>query len=218
MRATSPSIGVLYEHPEWFRPLFAELDRREIRYDRILATDLNFDPSDRATRYALVLNRLSPSAYLRGHGHTLFAGLAYLRHLEIMGVPVINGADAFALELSKTAQISLLARLGLPHPPTRVINVAAQARTPSSLLNTMKRLIAARRSSLAFGRGTIEFLRPRNPRVLAYVRRYQREALLVVRVHEEAGAPILDDLRQTAHPGGDDRLPECEGQLGNRAL
>ncbi len=127
MRATSPSIGVLYEHPEWFRPLFAEFDRRGIRYDRILATDLNFDPSDRATPYALVLNRLSPSAYLRGHGHTLFAGLAYLRYLEIMDVRVVNGADAFGLELSKTAQISLLARLGLPHPPTRVINGAAQA-------------------------------------------------------------------------------------------
>ncbi len=127
MRATSPSIGVLYEHPEWFRPLFAEFDRRAIRYDRILATDLNFAPSDFTTRYALVLNRLSPSAYLRGHGHTLFAGLAYLRYLEIMGVPVVNGADAFGLELSKTAQISLLARLGLPHPPTRVINAAAQA-------------------------------------------------------------------------------------------
>ncbi len=127
MRATSPSIGVLYEHPEWFRPLFAEFDRRAIRYDRILATDLNFDPSDLATRYALVLNRLSPSAYLRGHGHTLFAGLAFLRYLAIMGVPIVNGADAFGLELSKTAQISLLARLGLPHPPTRVINAAAQA-------------------------------------------------------------------------------------------
>ncbi|MGH2402865.1 MAG: ATP-grasp domain-containing protein, partial [bacterium] len=120
-------MAVLYEHPEWFRPLFAELERRGIRYDRILATDLNFDPADRTIPYALVVNRMSPSAYVRSHGHAIFAAFAYLRHLEIMGIPVVNGADAFGLELSKTAQISLLARLALPHPPTRVINTPKQA-------------------------------------------------------------------------------------------
>ena len=51
----------------------------------------------------------------------------------------------------------------------QAMNVAAQHRTPSSLLNTMRGLIAARRTSPAFGRGAIEFLRPRNPRVIAYV-------------------------------------------------
>jgi glutathione synthase/RimK-type ligase-like ATP-grasp enzyme len=127
MPSASPRFAVLYEHPEWFGPLFAELDRRGIGYDRILATSLNFNPADGAASYALVLNRMSPSAYVRGHGHAIFASLAYLRHLEIMGVPVVNGADAFSLELSKTAQISLLSRLGLPHPRTRVINVPAQA-------------------------------------------------------------------------------------------
>jgi hypothetical protein len=120
-------LGILYEHPEWFGPLFAELDRRGIRYDRLHAAHLKFDPSQTRRPYALVLNRMSPSAYLRGHGHAIFAALAFLRHLEIMGVPVVNGAAAFALELSKTAQIALLARLGLPHPPTRVVNTARQA-------------------------------------------------------------------------------------------
>jgi len=133
MRAAPPHLGILYEHPEWFVPLFAELDRRGIPYDRILATDLCFNPAVRAgpagadRPYTLVLNRMSPSAYVRGHGHAMFASLSYLRHLEIQGVPVVNGADAFGLELSKTAQISLLARLGLPHPKTRVINTSAQA-------------------------------------------------------------------------------------------
>ena len=133
MHAASPHLGILYEHPEWFGPLFAELDRRGVQYDRILATDLNFNPAAPASpggdgsSYALVLNRMSPSAYVRGHGHAIFASLAYLRHLEILGVPVVNSAEAFSLELSKTAQISLLARLGLPHPKTRVINTAGQA-------------------------------------------------------------------------------------------
>ena len=127
MSAPSRRLAVLYEHPEWFGPLFAELDRRAIDYDRILATDLHFDPAQRPASYGLVLNRMSPSAYVRGHRHAIFASLAYLRYLSIWGVPIVNGVDAFALELSKTAQISLLSRLGLPHPRTRVVNTPRQA-------------------------------------------------------------------------------------------
>lgn len=127
MSAASRRLAILYEHPEWFAPLFAELDRREIDYDRVLATDLHFDPAQRPPSYGLVLNRMSPSSYVRGHRHAIFASLAYLHYLSIWGVPVVNGVDAFALELSKTAQISLLSRLGLPYPRTRVVNTPRQA-------------------------------------------------------------------------------------------
>ncbi|MDR7555045.1 MAG: hypothetical protein QN157_05495 [Armatimonadota bacterium] len=127
MRTTAPRLGILYEHPQWFVPLFAELDRRRVPYDRIHAADLSFDPASRQAPYDLVVNRMSPSAYLRGHGQAIFASLAYLHWLEAVGVSVINGAAAFALELSKTAQITLLAALGLPHPRTQVVNTAAQA-------------------------------------------------------------------------------------------
>jgi hypothetical protein len=40
-----PPIGVYYEHPEWFRPLFAELDRRGTRYVRLDAARHRFDPA-----------------------------------------------------------------------------------------------------------------------------------------------------------------------------
>jgi maltose alpha-D-glucosyltransferase/alpha-amylase len=60
------------------------------------------------------------------------------------------------------------------------INVEAQQNNPSSLLWWMKRLIALRRSYRAFGRGSIEFLNPTNPKILAYVRSYQDEHILVV--------------------------------------
>jgi maltose alpha-D-glucosyltransferase / alpha-amylase len=76
----------------------------------------------------------------------------------------------------------------------QAVNVAAQDRTPSSLLNTMRRLITARRTSAAFGRGSIEFLRPRNPRVIAYVRRYQRELVLIVANLAGAPQPVELDL------------------------
>ena len=54
------------------------------------------------------------------------------------------------------------------------VNVEAQSRSPSSLLNWVKRLIAARRSRRAFGRGTLRFLYPSNRKVIAYLRAYGR--------------------------------------------
>src|SRR5207248_7167258 len=62
----------------------------------------------------------------------------------------------------------------------QAVNVAAQDKLPSSLLNTTRKLIAARKRSAAFGRGTIEFLKPRNQSVLAYLRRWQDDIVLVV--------------------------------------
>jgi hypothetical protein len=115
-------IGVLYEHPQWFLPLFAELDRRGVSYEHIPAASLVFDPADDEQRYSLVVNRMSPSAWTRGHGRALFSTLDYLAHLDRIGAPVLNGYDAYRVELSKARQIALLAELGLEHPRTRVIN------------------------------------------------------------------------------------------------
>ena len=60
------------------------------------------------------------------------------------------------------------------------VNVEAQSRSPSSLLNWLKRLIAARRSRRAFGRGTLHFLYPSNRKVIAYIRAYGDEIVLCV--------------------------------------
>ena len=54
------------------------------------------------------------------------------------------------------------------------VNVEAQAREPSSLLNWTKRLLAVRSSSHAFGRGRFTMLHPGNRKVLAYVRELRR--------------------------------------------
>jgi len=62
----------------------------------------------------------------------------------------------------------------------QAVNVESQERNESSLLHWMRRLIAVRRSTRVFGRGTIEFLRPANHRVLAYVRSLGDEQILVV--------------------------------------
>lgn len=116
------SIAIYYEHPDWFRPLFAELDRRRTPYALIEASRHRYDPDKTESDYALLFNRMSPSAYLRGNGQGIFYTLNYLEHVEQQGVRVINGRAAFAIETSKALQLSLLNSLGLPYPRARIIN------------------------------------------------------------------------------------------------
>ena len=120
-------IAIYHEHPDWFKPLFAALDRRGIAYERLDAASHVFDPAERVARWSLVVNRASPSAYLRGHAQSTFHTLHWLRHLERLGVPVVNGSAVYALELSKATQLDLLAELRLPFPAARVINDPRQA-------------------------------------------------------------------------------------------
>jgi maltose alpha-D-glucosyltransferase/alpha-amylase len=73
------------------------------------------------------------------------------------------------------------------------VNVEAQSRSLSSLLNATKRLISVRKSTLAFGRGTMAFIRPTNRSVLAYVRQYKGEVILcVANLSRSAQATELD--------------------------
>ena len=123
----SNTLAVYYEHPDWFRPLFAELDRRAVPYVALDATRHGYDPSENESPYAVVFNRMSPSAYLRGHGHGIFYTLPFLNHLENLGTRVINGQKAFEVEISKARQVSLLESLNLPYPKSRVINSASLA-------------------------------------------------------------------------------------------
>ena len=60
------------------------------------------------------------------------------------------------------------------------VNVEAQQSNPNSLLWWMKRIIALRKRYKAFGRGTLEFLYPDNRKVLAFLREYEDETILVV--------------------------------------
>ncbi|HEY5962723.1 MAG TPA: maltose alpha-D-glucosyltransferase, partial [Xanthobacteraceae bacterium] len=60
------------------------------------------------------------------------------------------------------------------------VNVEAQQRNPSSLLSFTKRLISVRRSSNAFSRGTLRFIRPVNRTVLAYVREHDNQTILCI--------------------------------------
>ena len=127
MSHVEPRLGIYYEHPDWYRPLFGELDRRGVPYDALHAGEHLYDPSDSSAAHAVVLNRMSPSAYIRGRGHLTFFTLQYLAHLQRLGVRVINGYEAWRTEISKAYQLSLLAQLGLAYPRARVIHHPSQA-------------------------------------------------------------------------------------------
>ena len=76
------------------------------------------------------------------------------------------------------------------------INVDAQKRTPHSLLSWMKQIIGVRKSTQAFGRGTLEFLSSPNHRILAYVREWGKDKILIVNnLSSSAQAAELDLLR-----------------------
>jgi len=130
-------IAIYYEHADWFRPLFAALDRRRIPYARLNAAEHWFDPSEKNVPWSLVFNRASPSAYKRGHAEATFYTSHWLRHLEHLGVPVVNGIDVYELEISKAKQLVLLEECDVRHPRSLVINAphlaleaAAQLRFP----------------------------------------------------------------------------------------
>jgi maltose alpha-D-glucosyltransferase / alpha-amylase len=76
------------------------------------------------------------------------------------------------------------------------VNVQSQKRSEHSLLSWMQRMIRVRRSVPAFGRGSIEFLYPANHRILAYVRQFAGETILVVNNLSSAAQAVELDLRR----------------------
>ena len=119
-------LAVLYEHPEWQKPLFSALDRRGVHYAKVDLKQAAFDP-DAVPAARLYFNQASPSAYVRGNTRAVPFALALMRSLELGGARVLNGSRAFLLELSKTAQAALMEQLGISHPRTLAFNDVEQA-------------------------------------------------------------------------------------------
>jgi glutathione synthase/RimK-type ligase-like ATP-grasp enzyme len=114
-------LVVLFEHPEWQKPLFAALERRGVRFGKYDLKQGAFDPSDLPAA-DLFFNQASPSAYVRGNTRAVPLAFALMRSLELGGVRVLNGSRAFGLELSKSAQAALMHRLGIAHPRSVAFN------------------------------------------------------------------------------------------------
>lgn len=193
--ATLRTIHVYYEHPDWFRPLFAELDRRGVDYVRAEAGRFAFDPDAIAVDPPpLVLNRMSPSAWKRGRGHAILNTLHYLACLERAGVPVVNGLTAFTIETSKALQVALIEGIGLRAPRSRVVN------HPTVLPR------AAR--ELAFPL----VVKPNIGGSGAGIARFDTRAELEAAIEQDAIAPSLDGVLvlQEFHPPAGDHIVRVE--------
>ena len=108
-------LVVLYEHPEWQKPLFDALTRRGVAFAPFDLKRAAFSNIESPTA-KLYFNQASPSAYIRGNTRAVPLALAYMRTLQRLGARVLNGADVFALELSKSAQATLLRTLDIDTP------------------------------------------------------------------------------------------------------
>jgi hypothetical protein len=114
-------LVVLFEHPEWQKPLWAVLERRGVRYAAVDLKRAAFDP-DAVPEAAVYFNQASPSAYVRGNTRAVPLALSLMRSLELGGARVLNGSRAFLLELSKSTQAALLRKLEIPHPHSLAFN------------------------------------------------------------------------------------------------
>lgn len=114
-------LVVLHEHPEWQKPLFAALAKRNVEFAPFDLKRASFDV-DGLPEAKLYFNQASPSAYVRGNTRAVPFALSFMRALELAGARVLNGSDAFALELSKSAQGALLRKLGIAHPRAIAFN------------------------------------------------------------------------------------------------
>jgi predicted ATP-grasp superfamily ATP-dependent carboligase len=119
-------FAIFHEHPDWFKPLFTELEKRGIAYKSIDPTRHHYAIEERAPQFSLFFNRMSPSAYLRDGIQGTFYTLNYLKHLEHHGIRVINGYRAFTYETSKALQLMLMQQLGIKYPKAHVVNHTSQ--------------------------------------------------------------------------------------------
>ena len=120
-----PDLAIVYEHPSWFLPLFAALDRRGVDYVA-LPPAMGWNPADPTPPAPVVLNRIAMSSFLRARAgeHPIFFATALFDHWARGGARVVNGATVLAIDASKARQLSVIAGLGLAVPATRVVHRA----------------------------------------------------------------------------------------------
>lgn len=119
MSDTLPDLAIVYEHPDWFEPLFAALDRRGVSYVKVPLAGHTFDPAGSPAPARVVFSRVAMSSFLREPEHPIFYAQSLFEHWQGQGTRVVN-ASALNIDTSKARQMSLIARLGLKGPATRV--------------------------------------------------------------------------------------------------
>jgi glutathione synthase/RimK-type ligase-like ATP-grasp enzyme len=114
---SAPVVHVLYENPDWLPPLVAGLEAEQLPYQLQEVWQGTIDLG-REPEPGIYLNRMSPSSHTRGHLESVDLMVELLAWLEHHGCRVVNGARAFALEISKVRQHLALERHGILSPRT----------------------------------------------------------------------------------------------------
>ncbi|MBW3599079.1 MAG: putative maltokinase, partial [Planctomycetes bacterium] len=104
----------------------------------------------------------------------------YLGDRDAVRTPMQWSADRNAGFSQTNPQRLFLPTIIDPEYHFALRNVEVEQNSPHSLLWWMRRIINIRKHYRAFGRGSFEFVKPENPKVLAYLRQFEGEALLVV--------------------------------------
>ena len=110
-------IHILYENADWLPPLTRALTARGLEFDLHFVDGGAFEVCE-APPPGVYVNRMSPSAHTRGHGDGVVYVREYLAVLETYGRRVVNGTEAYALEISKVRQHAALEVFGIVTPRT----------------------------------------------------------------------------------------------------
>lgn len=117
---TDSKIYILYENPDWMKPLVRELKKAKLPFEEWFfhhgCIALQEPPPS-----GIFLNRISPSSHTRGHAESIFFNREVLAWLESHDRRVINGSKAYALEVSKVRQYTALEKAGIKTPKTLAI-------------------------------------------------------------------------------------------------
>ncbi|MCW3467315.1 ATP-grasp domain-containing protein [Chitinophaga nivalis] len=119
-------FAIYHEHPDWFRPLFQELDRRGIVHIPINPVVHRFNIAVPPAPYELFFNSTPAATFEQAYRSGISYTLNYLAHLEVNGIRVINGYKAFTYAASRALQLILLESLGLDYPASVVVNQLSQ--------------------------------------------------------------------------------------------
>jgi hypothetical protein len=120
-------IAIFYEHPDWFQPLFTELDGRGVGYRKDHLNGHMFDPCADTSPYSLVVNRVSAYPSTASAPQVVLYVKQYLAYLESIGMRIINGRRSYEVGTSKALQMNIFHKLGLRSPSSRVIHHVGQA-------------------------------------------------------------------------------------------
>jgi hypothetical protein len=113
-----PTVHILFENPDWIPPLTKALSKAGFSDVRLVQLSSGLIDSLKEPPEGIWINRISPSSHTRGNTHTVQLARDFLYWLALHNRFVVNGLNAFELEMSKFRQDLVLQKYGIKTPKT----------------------------------------------------------------------------------------------------